>query len=306
MLLIILFRVHTEFWTQNSRLFPIHECISPDSRLSNSWPIETFEKTQEPSFFQGALQTYCNHRAMGTKKNYETSHSVIKCLSHRRDWIDHREKIQWSSTFCSYKKLQTLNYFSRLYLHFQDFFQVLEIKTFDTNSWLRMNPILFTVHVCTISVIFKRFKAEWPLNKYCTMLKGVYWIKAAWCFHHSLTFKTLAMFCEHLNRHSLTIFRNISKDQSHLKSVQKKLINWCSTFMHLDFNSTSCSCPVLIPILFEYFTLMALQMKQNSTLTPPPPYMKQHSSSSPKEKSRSCCPIQLSLITEVGKQNLTY
>ena len=73
--------------------------------------------------------------------------------------------------------------------------------------------------------------------------------------------------------------------------------------MHLDFNSTSCSCPVLIPILFEYFTLMALQMKQNSTLTPPPPYMKQHSSSSRKEKSRSCSPIQVRLITEVGKEN---
>ena len=122
MLLIILFRVHTEFWTQNSRLFP---------GLGN-----------------------------------------------------------------------------------QDFF---------TNSWLGMNPILFTVHVCTISVIFKWFKAEWPLNKYCTVLKGVDWIKAAWCFDHLLTFKTLAMFWEHLNRHSLTIFPNIGKDQSHLKSVQKKV-----------------------------------------------------------------------------------
>ena len=55
------------------------------------------------------------------------------------------------------------------------------------------------------------------------MLKGVDWIKAAWCFGHSLTFKTLAMFWEHLNRHSLTIFPNIGKDQSHLKSVQKKV-----------------------------------------------------------------------------------
>ena len=144
---------------------------------------------------------------------------MIKCLSHGVDWIDHREKIHSSSTFFSYKKnLQTLNYFSRLFpgLGNQDFF---------TNSWLRMNPILFTVHVCTISVIFKWFKAEWPLNKYCTMLKGVDWIKAAWCFDHSLTFKTLAMFWEHLNRHSLTIFPNIGKDQSHLKSVQKKLMS---------------------------------------------------------------------------------
>ena len=51
------------------------------------------------------------------------------------------------------------------------------------------------------------------------MLKDVDWIKAAWCFDHSLTFKTLAMFWEHLNRHLLTIFPNIGKDQSHLKSV---------------------------------------------------------------------------------------
>ena len=171
-----------------------------------------------------------------------------------------------------------------------------------------MNPILFTVHVCTISVIFKWFKAEWPLNKYCTVLKGVDWIKAAWCFDHSLTFKTLAMFWEHLNRHSLTIFPEYWQrpKSSEISAKKSWWVNWCSTFMHLDFNSTSCSCPVLIPILFEYFNLMALQMKQNSTLTPPPPYMKQHSSSSRKEKSRSCSPIQLRLITEVGKQNLTY
>ena len=160
MLLIILFRVHTEFWTQNSRLFPdffpIGESISPDSRLSNRWSIETFEKTQEPSFFHGALQTYCNHGAVGTKKNYETSHSVIKFLSHGVDWIDHREKIHWSSTFFSYKKnLQTLNYFSRLYLHFQDFFQVLEIKTFSRihdSAW----TLFFSQHM------YARF--QWFLN----------------------------------------------------------------------------------------------------------------------------------------------
>ena len=130
MLLIILFRVHTEFWTQNSRLFPaffpIHESIFPDSRLSNRWSIETFEKMQEPSFFHGALQTYCNHGAMGTKKNYETSHSAIKCPSHGRDWIEHREKIHWSSTFCSYKKT------SRLWIIFLDFISI--FKTF-SGSW---------------------------------------------------------------------------------------------------------------------------------------------------------------------------
>ena len=283
MLLIILFRVHTEFWTQNSRLlpdvFPIHESISPDSRLSNRSSIETFEKTQEPSFFYGALQTYCNHGAMGTKTIMKVLILWLNVLATGEIELTTGKKFTDQALFVAIKKLQTLNYFSRLYLHFQDFFM---------NSWLRMNPILFTVHVCPISVSFKRFKAEWPLNKYCTMLKGVDWIKAAWCFDHSLTFKTLTMFWEHWNRHLLTIFPNVGKDQSHRKSVQKKLINWCSTFMHLDFNSTSCSCPVLIPILFEYFTLMALQMKQNSTLTPLPPYMKQHSSSSPKEKSRSC------------------
>ena len=160
MILIILFRFHTDFWTQNSRLFPdffpIHESISPDSRLSNRWSIETFEKTQEPSFFHGALQTYCNHGAMDTKKKYETSHSVIKCLSHGRDWIDHREKIHWSSTFCSYKKkLQTLNYFSRLYLHFQDFFQVLEIKTFS-----RIHDSAWTLFFS--QYIYARF--QWFLN----------------------------------------------------------------------------------------------------------------------------------------------
>ena len=151
---------------------------------------------------------------------------MIKCLSHGVDWIDHREKIHWSSTFFSYKKnLQTLNYFSRLYLHFQDFFQVLEIKTFSRihdSAW----TLFFSQYMyARFQWFFKWFKAEWPLNKYCTMLKGVDWIKAAWCFDHSLTFKTLAMFWEHLNRHSLTIFPNIGKDQSHLKSVQKKLMS---------------------------------------------------------------------------------
>ena len=34
-------RVHTDFWIQNSRLFPKHEHIFPDSRLSNRWSKET-------------------------------------------------------------------------------------------------------------------------------------------------------------------------------------------------------------------------------------------------------------------------
>ena len=134
MLLIILFRVHTEFWTQNSRLlpdvFPIHESISPDSRLSNRSSIETFEKTQEPSFFYGALQTYCNHGAMGTKTIMKVLILWLNVLATGEIELTTGKKFTDQALFVAIKKLQTLNYFSRLYLHFQDFFHVLEIKTF--------------------------------------------------------------------------------------------------------------------------------------------------------------------------------
>ena len=111
------------------------------------------------------------------------------------------KKMNLSSTFCSCKKTPDLNYFCRHYLHFQENFQVWKIKPF-SRIYESVQTLFLLQYMYSLSVTFKCFKAEWPLDKYCTALKGFDWIKATWCFYHSLI-----------------IFPNIDKDQSHLKSL---------------------------------------------------------------------------------------
>ena len=100
-------------FTTFSRLFLKQYTFFPDTRKTNRWSIETL-KNAGTKLFHDALQTYGNHGATRTYKNYKSSHSVIKCLQYGRDWIrfDHGEKIHLWSTCYSFekkKKLQACN-----------------------------------------------------------------------------------------------------------------------------------------------------------------------------------------------------
>ena len=109
------------------------------------------------------------------------------------------KKIHLLCTFCSYKK----NF--GLWIINLDF--ISNSKTFSRSEiWRLFQEFMTLKEPCSLYSTcmhnISDFKAEWPLNKYCTALKGFGSIKPVWCFDHSLT-----------------IFPNIGKDQSHLKLV---------------------------------------------------------------------------------------
>ena len=150
---------------------------------------------QKPSFFHDALQMYNNHGAI-----VKLLILWLNVLATGEIELTTGEKMNLLSPLCSYKKTPDLNYFSRHYLQFQDSFQVWKIKTFpriyDSVWALFFLQYMYSYFQWFLNVL----KAEWPLEKYFTTFFD--WIKATWCFYHSLI-----------------IFPNIGKDQSHLKSL---------------------------------------------------------------------------------------
>ena len=122
-------RVHTDFWIQNSRLFPKHEHIFPDSRLSNRWSKETCKNA-------GPINTF----------SWCSANIWVKL---NKIWPKWKKFTFKALVVALKKKLKTFYLFSRLYLHSPDFFQVWkttgEISSlFLKNSRFCTNPVLIT------------------------------------------------------------------------------------------------------------------------------------------------------------------
>ena len=131
-------RVRTNFWIQNSWLFPNY--FQNNSLFSQTlkgyqiimWSKETLKNARTRLFFRmhcklTVTTVQCRH-----KRIMKLIHPVIVLATGKIEWDLTTEKIHLLSTCCnveieSKKKIQTFYHFSRLYLYFRDFFQVWKI-----------------------------------------------------------------------------------------------------------------------------------------------------------------------------------
>ena len=113
---------------------------------------------------------------MRTWENYETSHSVMRCLSCGQEWIafDHREKNHLLSTFCSFKNklllwlfFQTLSLFSRLFPGLENCWENFELFS-------RIQDFVQTLFV----VVLKDLRKLVPVTS---------WKSRGWIYHHNIT-----------------------------------------------------------------------------------------------------------------------